>query len=103
VLWNEDAEEPTLSPELGIDDILKLKDERKKASEVKKALVRMAEERLPKRMGNRYTQVVLACLTCLDKGTTALGEETEFLDADGIVVAVRYIEKVSTSWRCPVN
>jgi hypothetical protein len=103
VRWKEDADEPTPSPVLGIDDILKLKDDRKKASEVKKILTRMAEERLPNRMGKRYTKVVLACLTCLDKGATGLGDESDFLDVDGIVVAVRYIEKVVTSWRSPFN
>src|SRR5205823_9440021 len=60
VLWKEDADEPAPSPVLGIDDILKLKDDRKKASEVKKILTRMAEERLPNRMGKRYTKIVLA-------------------------------------------
>ncbi|KIX07875.1 uncharacterized protein Z518_02529 [Rhinocladiella mackenziei CBS 650.93] len=94
VLWKEDADEPTPSRALGIDDVLKLKDERKTASEVKKVLIRMAEECLPNRMGKRYTEVVLACLTCLDKGATGLGDERDFLDVNGTVVAVRYIEKV---------
>ena len=61
----------------------------------------MAEERLPNRMGKRYTQIVLACLTCLDMDATGLGNETDFLDADGIIVAVRYIEKLSLAGDLP--
>jgi hypothetical protein len=96
VLWKVDAEQPVPDPILGIETILELKDERKKASEIKKILVKLAEERLPNKMGRKYTEVVVGCLTCLDKGATILGEESDFVDEDGILVAVRYIEKVRT-------
>jgi hypothetical protein len=45
-------------------------------------------------MGTKYTQVVETCLTCLDPENTDFGDEEEFQDADGILVGVRYIEKV---------
>lgn len=96
VLRKADAEQPVSNPILGINSILELKDERKKAVEIKKTLVKMAEERLPNKMGRKYTEVVVACLTCLDKGAMILGEESDFIDEDGILVAVRYIEKVRT-------
>lgn len=105
VLWEAAAEEPSPNLILGIDDLLRLKDERKKAFEVKNILVTMAKERLPNRMGRKYTDVVLACLTCLDSGATTLGDDSDFEDEDGILVAVRYIEKVSASatfWCSPL-
>ncbi|KAK5050438.1 hypothetical protein LTR84_003719 [Exophiala bonariae] len=103
VLWQATADEPSPNPILGFDDLLKLKDERKKAFEIKNILVAMAKERLPHKMGKRYTEIVVACLTCLDKGVTTLGEESDFEDEDGILVAVRYIEKVSTVLRLLVS
>jgi hypothetical protein len=86
--------EPRPSNLLAISDVLTLKDDRKRATEVKKILVQIAEERLPITMGNKYAQVVVACLTCLDKGANVLGDESDFWDEDGIVVAVRYIERI---------
>jgi hypothetical protein len=60
---------------------------------VKEYLVALARERLPGRMGDRYTTVVLHCLTCLDKDNTIFDGET-MRDEDGVVVGVRFIEKV---------
>lgn len=45
-------------------------------------------------MGKIYTNIVISCLTCLDKNNEAFGDEREFEDEDGILVGVRYIEKV---------
>jgi serine/threonine protein kinase len=59
-------------------------------------LVSLARERLPKSMGDRYSSIVETCLTCLDPDNVDFGDEHEFMDADGILVGVRYIEKV---WR----
>lgn len=42
-----------------------------------------------------YTSVVLSCLTCLDRDNHAFGDESEFIDEDGVLVGVRYIEKAS--------
>jgi hypothetical protein len=62
---------------------------------VKRTLVEMATSRLPGMMGQRYTDLALACLTCPDPGDGNLvGKEQDLADEDGIVVGVQYIEKV---------
>jgi serine/threonine protein kinase len=93
------------------------KDTRKRATGVKGALTTLATELLPARMGQKYTDVVLLCLQCLDGAPGSLvagaegekwgekagagagtgvgwGEEEGIVDEDGIVVGVRYIERV---------
>lgn len=70
-------------------------DQPRKASSIKRKLVNMAWQELPKLMGEKYTQVVVSCLTCLDKDNEGFGDESEFEDEDGILVGVRFIEKVS--------
>lgn len=57
-------------------------------------LLCMTRELLPRRMGTIYSEVVRTCLTCLDDDNTDFGNEREFVDTDGILVGVRYIEKV---------
>ena len=66
-----------------------------KASSIKRKFVNMARQELPTLMGEKYTQVVVSCLTCLDKDNEGFGDESEFEDDDGILVGVRFIEKVS--------
>jgi hypothetical protein len=46
------------------------------------------------KMGNRYSEVVETCLTCLDEDNLGFGDEQQFQDEDGVLVGVRYIEKV---------
>lgn len=85
------------------------KDTRKHATAIKTHLISLAVDKLPARMGNKYTDIVLLCLRCLDRrGTGNSGqmdsiegsreEEDQFdadmFDDDGIVVGVRYIEKI---------
>lgn len=60
---------------------------------VKSRLLSLAIKELPEKMGTKYARVVESCLTCLDLGNEDFGDESEFQD-DGVVVAVRYIEKV---------
>ncbi|KAI0386883.1 hypothetical protein F5Y04DRAFT_288689 [Hypomontagnella monticulosa] len=57
-------------------------------------LLALAQNQLPKLMGSKYAEVVKTCLTCLDKDNEDFGDESEFMDEDGIIVGVRYIEKV---------
>lgn len=67
----------------------------KRPSLVKKRMVQIATERLSGLMGQRYADIVLSCLTCLDPGDTNLfGKEEDLEDEDGIVVGVQFIEKV---------
>ncbi|KAJ8058628.1 hypothetical protein OCU04_012804 [Sclerotinia nivalis] len=70
------------------------KDRRKKAFETKRALVQLAQDLLPYRMGCRYTEIVITCLTCLDKGENSFGDGEDFLDENGVLVGVRFIEKI---------
>jgi serine/threonine protein kinase len=60
----------------------------------KDCFVLLARKVLPRRMGTKYARIVETCLTCLDNGNTDFGDESEFQDVDGVLVGVRYIEKV---------
>ncbi|KAM3511403.1 hypothetical protein MY11210_004953 [Beauveria gryllotalpidicola] len=64
---------------------------------LKEDLVALANDLLPPRMGYLYTNLVKTCLTCLDANNEDFGDESEFLDGDGILVGVRYVEKVCVS------
>ncbi|KAG9255483.1 uncharacterized protein F5Z01DRAFT_685943 [Emericellopsis atlantica] len=62
--------------------------------QTKEHLVGLARKDLPPRVGDKYTDLVVVCLTCLDPGNTAFGSEQELLDEDGILVGVRFVEKI---------
>lgn len=85
------------NPTLDISAQLANKDIRARASQIKQKFVSMAKDRLPGPMGKVYTNVVISCLTCLDKDNPGFGDVNDFTDEDGILVGVRYIEKVSIS------
>ncbi|KAH8807574.1 hypothetical protein F5884DRAFT_343515 [Xylogone sp. PMI_703] len=74
-----------------------IKDKRKKAFELKRALVNLAKEQLPPKVGKTYADTVITCLTCLDKTENEFGLEADFLDENGLLVGVRFIEKILTS------
>jgi hypothetical protein len=59
----------------------------------KEYLVGVAETELPARMGDRYAEVVVTCLTCLDRDGY-FGDQGDVADADGILVGVRFIETI---------
>lgn len=61
---------------------------------MKNRLLLLAERHLPHNMGTLYTDVVKTCLTCLDEDNGDFGDDSEFYDEDGILVGIRYIEKV---------
>jgi len=63
---------------------------------LKSCLLSLAAKELPGKMGTKYTRIVESCLTCLDVGNEEFGDESESED-EGVIVAVRYIEKVYTS------
>lgn len=90
----DDDETARPAPALPIEEHLKKKDPKSKAFQIKRELGKMAETLLPGCMGTVYTHLVLSCLTCLDVGNAYFGGEEHFKDQDGILVAVRYIEKV---------
>ena len=64
---------------------------------IKDRLLSMTRELLPRLMGTIYTEIVETCLTCLDDGNVGFGDEQELVDEDGILVGVKYIEKVCFS------
>ncbi|PGG98754.1 hypothetical protein AJ79_08774 [Helicocarpus griseus UAMH5409] len=79
----------------------------KRASDIKAHLVLLAAEMLPAKMGTTYADIVLSCLRCLDRLTwsgqaddagEAVGLEgggfENVVDDDGIIIGVKYIEKI---------
>lgn len=93
--YSEDRSSARPAPILPISDLIEAKDRRKAAADLKVMLVELARSRLPGLMGKIYTDIVVSCLLCLDKGNEVFGDDKEFEDVDGIKVGVRYIEKVS--------
>ncbi|KAL5379200.1 hypothetical protein DPSP01_008649 [Paraphaeosphaeria sporulosa] len=71
-----------------------LEDSLDKAACVKEHFVELAQDRLPAKMGEIYTRVVVTCLTCLDKDNVDFGDAEELEDEDGVLVGVRFIEKI---------
>ncbi|KAL9622127.1 MAG: hypothetical protein Q9160_003470 [Pyrenula sp. 1 TL-2023] len=63
-------------------------------AKIKTHLLSLAQTKLPRQMGNKYASIVETCLCCLDEHGASFGDKSEFQDDDGIVVGVRYIEKV---------
>lgn len=74
---------------------------------IKGKLEQLAEHELSYRLGRRYAQIVLQCLRCLDPGTgiqengkgfgVGIGSndvQEDFLDEDGVLIGVRFIENV---------
>ena len=61
----------------------------------KNHLVTIANTLLPPNTGTRYRDVVVNCLTYLEEDNADFVDGSDFEDEDGIVVGVRYIEKVS--------
>jgi hypothetical protein len=67
-----------------------------KAVSLKNTLLHIARTRLPTTMGDRYSAIVVSCLTCLDKDNLDFGDEFELLDEDGVTIGVRYIQTVNS-------
>jgi hypothetical protein len=49
---------------------------------------------MPNLIGKIYTDIVVSCLTCLDKNNEVFSNKKEFEDEDRILVRVCYIKKV---------
>jgi hypothetical protein len=93
VCYKNDATDPIPGPSL---DISLQHPAFRSPTLMKEHLVALAERALPKRMGERYKDVVVNCLTCLDEDNMDFGNPDEFVDEDGVLIGVRYIEKVCT-------
>lgn len=82
-------------PSFDISEELKSSNTTRAATQIKQKLIDKSRVELPSRMGKKYTEVVLSCLTCLDSGTTNMFEnEDDLYDEDGILVGVAFIEKI---------
>lgn len=97
VTYSGDQLSLTPGPELPISHLIGTDDQRKAAAKIKAIFLEVAQSRLPELMGKIYTDIVVTCLTCLDKDNEGFGDEKEFHDEDGILVGVKYIEKVIIS------
>lgn len=84
--------------DLGIQETISDKDARRGGFAAKRKLVTLAKDRLPSLVGDRYTDIVLACLCCLDGGEDNVFSNVK--DNDGIVVGVRYIENLISLFLC---
>jgi hypothetical protein len=82
------------SPVLSISGNVNV-DPTERAIMLKNTLVQIARKRLPTSMGDRYSAIVVSCLTCHDKDNLDFGDEFELMDEDGVTIGVRYIQTVS--------
>ncbi|KAF7545872.1 hypothetical protein G7Z17_g8852 [Cylindrodendrum hubeiense] len=65
--------------------------------EAKEYMERLATDRLPQAMGERYSQVVQSCLTCLDRDNEDFGGDAAqqaAADPDGIHLGVRFYDVI---------
>lgn len=61
---------------------------------VKGHLVDLARSRLPLALGDRFADVVITCLTCLDEDNLDFSSVEDMHDEDGIIIGTKFIEKV---------
>ncbi|KAH6646529.1 hypothetical protein BKA67DRAFT_525453 [Truncatella angustata] len=61
---------------------------------IKDHLVDLARSSLPRRMGDKFTSLVITCLTCLDHDSEDFKDQEEMHDEDGVLLGLKFIEKV---------
>ncbi|RYO98059.1 hypothetical protein DL765_010952 [Monosporascus sp. GIB2] len=61
---------------------------------LKDYFIDMTLRKLPRFMGDKYAQIVLTCLTCLDDDSNDFGEEVDLSDRDGITLGMKFIQKI---------
>jgi hypothetical protein len=66
----------------------------KSPCDIRDIFVKKADEYIPLVLGEKFRDVVLMCLNCLDGG---FGDTTDLLDDDGVMVGLVFIQKVLTS------
>ncbi|KAK8030272.1 hypothetical protein PG990_000006 [Apiospora arundinis] len=88
-------EQDGVSDDGTVDDST-LPPEMTKTYQIKNSLLSLTKTKLSRCMGPRYASVVATCLTCLDADNKDFGDESEMTDEDGIIVGVRFIEKIIT-------
>ena len=80
-------------------DAVKISDKKtgrlKGSGEIKKVFVDKATSFVPQVFGDKYRDIVVMCLNCLDEG--GLKDIEKAKDKDGITVGMAYIEKILTT------
>lgn len=89
--YENDAPAPVPAPALAVT---LESPEFKRPALMKDHLIALAKRELATRMGERYEKIVVNCLTCLDEDNADFGNQSEFEDPDGVLIGVKYIEKV---------
>ncbi|KAH7114624.1 hypothetical protein EDB81DRAFT_669671, partial [Dactylonectria macrodidyma] len=72
-------------------------DTRRMIFEAKENMEQLAKQGLPQAMGEKYSQVVLSCLTCLDEDNEDFGGDATrqaAVDPDGILLGVQFNELI---------
>ena len=69
----------------------------KNPTRVKEVLLSLAEKQLPSRMGRNYTELVIACLKCLDS-PSGFGEGVDFTNIKGMEAGLAFRELVLKSF-----
>lgn len=75
---------------LEIAAVPKMRDERKRAFELMRILTDLAVLKLPSCMGDKYTSLVVSCLSCLDRGSAFMSDDMD----DGVDLGARYVQQV---------
>ena len=89
------GEQSILPGLLEIAAVPKMRDERKRAFELKRVFTELADLKLPGCMGDKYTSLVVSCLSCLDKTSKFMnGDATSDNLDDGMDLGARYIQGV---------
>jgi hypothetical protein len=57
-------------------------------------LVELAKEKLPHRMGDQFTEIVLTCLTCLDDSDDGQQAQAVVTSSEDLPVAVEFVERI---------
>jgi hypothetical protein len=94
VITDNEGGNPLPSGGIDLSGALAINGELARALRIKEILITAAQEKLPIAVGSKYSNVVVSCLTCLDRDNQGLGDESEFRDPDGVVIGVNYIERV---------
>lgn len=90
--------------EMGIEEALTGEDEQWGRQAIKRQLLGLAKQRLPCLVGDRYTNLVLACLCCLDSGEEDIFDVDQSIGDDNwITIGVKFIENVSAPREYRIN
>ncbi|ETS76169.1 hypothetical protein PFICI_11556 [Pestalotiopsis fici W106-1] len=93
VLYDAEAEKVTPASVLGLSQ----HDGEMSQMDFTNTLLDLSRGELPRCMGRKYASIVETCLTCLNPDNIDFGDERDFMDDDGVLVGVRYIEKVKSN------